>query len=346
MPLPCSLDAEGCTCAADALVGVFESICLAQQAARGGEGSLGAATANSAPSPQQLPSPQSEELCSASGSGTASMVDAVSAGSGSGVGSSAASTAGEHAGGSVGVVVVGGDGSSGPASIAASTQSLRPVEARLLVDSCLVGYLVGRGGGTIKETMAKSGAGVRVLPKSDLPPCACVGDEVVRVCGSAGAVGAALRLLAQQIKAHPLKLGSLPYAAPPGAPGGGAVRSPPLMLAQATHADLAYMHPSLGGYFSAGAAAPGAGGLVGAPVGAGGSPGGVGSFAGTSVEVTFRLLAPVTRTGNIIGKGGDHVRRVRQETGARIKVGGGGSCSGPCGWVGHVGGGGGATVGH
>lgn len=236
-------------------------------------------------------------MCSASGSGAPSTADA-----GSGAGSSAASTAGEHS------AALGTGGSSGPASVAASTQSLRPVEARLLVDSALVGYLVGRGGGTIKDTMARSGAGVRVLPKPELPPCACVGDEVVRVCGSAGAVGAALRLLADQIKAHPLRLGSLPYAGP----GGG--HGAPLMLAQATHADLAYIHPSLGGYFTHGAAAPGAGGMVGGPAG------GAAGYGSTQVEVTFRLLAPMARTGNIIGKGGEHVRRVRQETGARIKV--------------------------
>lgn len=164
-----SLDDGESSSAADALVAVFESICLAQQAARGGEGSVSAATA-SAPSPQ-LPSPPSEEMGSASGSlGAPSMADA-----GSGAASSSASTAGEHVAGL-------GGSSSGPASVAASTQSLRPVEARLLVDSALVGYLVGRGGGTIKDTMARSGAGVRVLPKPELPPCACVGDEVVRVC--------------------------------------------------------------------------------------------------------------------------------------------------------------------
>ena len=175
-----------------------------------------------------------------------------------------------------------------------------------------MGYLVGRGGNTIKETMAKSGAGVRVLPKSDLPPCGCVGDEVVRACGSAGAVAAALRLLAGQIKAHPLRLGGLLY--------GGTAGRPPLMLAQATHADLAYIHPSLGGYFAAGPAAPGVGGLMGGHMGHAAH----GGFSGTAVEVTFRMLAPVVRTGNIIGKGGEHVRRVRQETGARIKVRAGG----------------------
>lgn len=38
------------------------------------------------------------------------------------------------------------------------------------------------------------------------------------------------------------------------------------------------------------------------------------------VEVTFRLLAPVGKTGNIIGRSGEHIKRIRMETGARIKV--------------------------
>ncbi|PSC73232.1 KH domain-containing protein [Micractinium conductrix] len=299
-----SVDDEG-SAAADALVAVFESICSAHQAGRGGDGGSSRAVPTSslsAPSPP-VASPRSDGVCSASACGSAggSLPDAPSVPSAAG---SSASTHGDA------LMAPAGPLSSGPASIAASNGGVqqRPVEARLLVDSALVGYLVGRGGNTIKETMAKSGAGVRVLPKSDLPPCGCVGDEVVRACGSAGAVAAALRLLAGQIKAHPLRLGGLLY--------GGTAGRPPLMLAQATHADLAYIHPSLGGYFAAGPAAPGVGGLMGGHMGHAAH----GGFSGTAVEVTFRMLAPVVRTGNIIGKGGEHVRRVRQETGARIKV--------------------------
>ena len=41
---------------------------------------------------------------------------------------------------------------------------------------------------------------------------------------------------------------------------------------------------------------------------------------GGVLETVFRLLAPAARAGNIIGRNGDHVRRIRAETGARIKV--------------------------
>ena len=88
------------------------------------------------------------------------------------------------------------------------------------------------------------------------------------------------------------------------------VPPPPLMMPPpgAGHPDMAYLSShqaaSLGGAFFP---APGGGMMP--------------TYSGTAVEVTFRLLAPVVRTGNIIGKGGEHVRRVRSETGARIKVG-------------------------
>ena len=48
-----------------------------------------------------------------------------------------------------------------------------------------------------------------------------------------------------------------------------------------------------------------------------------GISSGSVVDTVFRLLAPAARAGNIIGKNGDHVRRIRIETGARIKVYGG-----------------------
>ena len=213
----------------------------------------------------------------------------------------------------------------------------------MLVDSSLVGFLVGRGGATIKETMAKSGAAVRILSKAELPACASKGEEVIRVNGSAAAVQAALRLLAGQLKAHPPRSGGHRHPSGPdtaiihgssgggrGGGGGGAGHHQKQqqmltagMAAGGRHAmDPSYMqhqhqHPSAGAMASAGGGGGGGGGFYSA-----GSGGGMPAFGGTPVEATFRLLAPVTRTGNIIGKGGEHVRRVRAETGARIKVSG------------------------
>ncbi len=320
---------------------MFESVCQLQQ--KRAE-SLAAAAA--APLPSRHPLSEEGSLTDveigsggslAAGSGpaaaegdTAVAAAAAAAGGGSGMGSSCASVGGDTAPGASGPSsrpssIAGSNGSSmvppgAAAAGAAPGSSSGGVEARLLVDSQLVGFIVGRGGGTIKDTIARSGAAVRILPKAELPACACIGDEVVRVAGSLADVLAALRLLAAQIKAHPLRLGALSHdAAPPGAGlaagpqlVGGLQQPPPLMLAVATNPGAAFAHPGLGG----GAFMPGGAGLVAA-------------FCGTAVEVTFRLLAPATRTGNIIGKGGEHVKRVRSETGARIKVGGGNLCS----WV-------------
>jgi poly(rC)-binding protein 2/3/4 len=261
------VDDEAGSSAADALVSVFSDLCSLQQQRRG-----------EAPAAAPSPAPSSADApLAGGGDGEAG---------GGGGGSSAVSSAGEG----------GGAAAAGPPP--------RPVEARMLVDSSLVGFLVGRGGVTIKDTMARSGAGVRVLPKAELPACACVTDEVVRVAGSPASVHAALRLLAGQVKAHTLRHGQ-PRR---GGGGGGPAAPPPLLVGQAP-AELAYMHPSMA---AAAAFYPPGAGSAGLP-----PPGG---FAGAAVEACFRLLAPAARTGNIIGKGGEHVRRIRAETGARIKV--------------------------
>lgn len=329
----CSLDNEDSMAAADAICGVFDSICTLQQRKADG---LAAAAAAATP----LASPPA-------GSETGSIIEAEVGSPGEGgagaANSDAIAAAGSadaaspmtvgSAGGSSSASAAGG--SSGPASVAGSSATAaggaghgsaakggRPTEARMLVDSQLVGYLVGRGGATIKDTVARSGATVRILPKPDLPACACIGDEVVRVSGSAEAVAAALRLLAGQIKAHPLRLGALSHDCASSSGGGGSsygggpqlvggLQPPPLMLGSAAHPDHAFMHPSLGGS---------AGFFPGGGSGGAGAAGLMAAFCGTAVEVTFRLLTPVNRTGNIIGKGGEHVKRVRSETGARIKV--------------------------
>ncbi|EFN56318.1 hypothetical protein CHLNCDRAFT_57590 [Chlorella variabilis] len=286
------VEAAASSSAADALCGVFASICSLQQARRG-EAPPPSPPAASPPPASPRSAAGGEEGPGPGPGGGGSVADG---GGGGGGGSSAASTAGDHS----------AAGSAGHAAAAASLPQ-RSVEARLLVDSSVVGFLVGRGGATIKDTMARSGAGVRILPKAELPACACLGDEVVRVVGSCEAACAALRLLASQIKAHVLRHGPPPPSPSyPGAPGA----LPPLMLGQAGHhhPDVAFLHPSL----AAAAFYPPPASPAGLPP----PP----AFSGAAVEVTFRLLAPTNRTGNIIGKGGEHVRRVRTETGARIKV--------------------------
>jgi hypothetical protein len=151
----------------------------------------------------------------------------------------------------------------------------------MLVHSSAVGFLVGRGGSTIKETAALSGAGVRILSKSELPACACLGDEVVRVVGSATAAQAALQMLAGQLKAHLLRYGPGNNASTGGRAAVLDVQQMPYMpLGPQQHLEMAYHHPAMAG--AAMYAAPGYGGAMQPPAAVMQAPGG---FSGTAVEV-------------------------------------------------------------
>jgi transcription antitermination factor NusA-like protein len=160
-------------------------------------------------------------------------------------------------------------------------------EVRVLVDTSQVGYLVGKSGATIKATMEESGAQVRIMPKGELPTCAWVSDEMIQIAGTRAAVTCAVRRLAFQLEQHPPRIR-------------GSQR--PMLLAHASTGDLQYLQNSSSksciDYTRS--VFPGA--------------------ANMSVDTVFRLLVPADRAGNIIGRGGDHIQRIRQETGSRIKV--------------------------
>jgi hypothetical protein len=179
----------------------------------------------------------------------------------------------------------------------ASSAYADDLEARLLVDASQVGFLVGRGGAAIRATMEATGARVTVLPKGELPACAWVSDEVVSVSGGGRAVAAALRALAAQLEVHPPR------------PASGGRGAAPLLLAHASTNDAAYAPAPAPGpaYPALAGASPALAALLGAA-----PPGGL--------ETVFRLLVPAPRAGTLIGRGGEHVRRIRAETGARVKV--------------------------
>lgn len=160
-------------------------------------------------------------------------------------------------------------------------------EIRLLVDTTQVGFLVGKSGSTIKATMEESGSQVRILPKGELPACATVSDEMIQINGSRESVRTAMRRLASQIEQHPpRRRGSLK----------------PLLLAHASTGDLQYLHKSSSKQYIDynQSIFPGSSNL--------------------SMDTVFRLLVPADKAGNIIGRGGDHIQRIRHETGSRIKV--------------------------
>jgi transcription antitermination factor NusA-like protein len=155
-----------------------------------------------------------------------------------------------------------------------------------------IGFVVGKSGAAIKTIQAQTGTAIKVLPKSELPACAWVSDEVLKISGPCQAVHAALMEVAKVLERHP----------PRHRPGS---RQGPMLLAQASTGDAHFMGPTahtlLGHH---GLMASHAGSLL----------------AGHAIETVFRLLAPVAKVGNIIGRNGDHVRKVRLETGARVKI--------------------------
>jgi len=162
-------------------------------------------------------------------------------------------------------------------------------DVRLLVDSSQVGFIVGKAGSFIKATMEESGANVRVMPKGELPTCAWVSDEMIEVNGCRDAVRTALRRIAYQLEQHPPRQyrGS---------------QKKPMLLAHASTGDLQYLNsPAMKHYLDYSSLS-----ITGA--------------ATVAMDTIFRLLVPAERAGNIIGRGGDHIQRIRLETGARIKV--------------------------
>ena len=77
------------------------------------------------------------------------------------------------------------------------------VEARLLIDTSQIGAVLGKGGCIISATRKATGARLRVLPARELPACSAPGDELLRISGSSRGVRAALRLVAEQLRANP-----------------------------------------------------------------------------------------------------------------------------------------------
>jgi transcription antitermination factor NusA-like protein len=211
------------------------------------------------------------------------------------------------------------------------------------------GHIVGKGGAVIRDLQLKSGAAIRVLNKAEVPPCARVGEEVAKVTGTSQAVAAGLRLLVpilatrvptappSQLRVGDLQrhsaqhyLGHIPFRCAsamrtchcphPRRCFRTAPTSSPNAQSAAAHAPSCRPLLPSGG-FSAGHAAGPALALLGGGSGMAGlaAAGGIGA-GGAPVELTLHLLVPAAKVGNIIGKGGDNVRRIRAETGARVKV--------------------------
>lgn len=163
------------------------------------------------------------------------------------------------------------------------------VMVRLLVDNSQVGPLLGKGGSVINDMRGQSGALIRVIQgATDLPIFRGPTDQLVQVSGEFDKVKVALELVSQRLRENPPRVR-------PGMPPPSAYPRPLGSMAM-----LFPIPPGLAGIVQASA-----GVLLG--------------FNGL-VEAQYRMFVPDTKIGCIIGKGGDVIRQIREETKARVIV--------------------------
>ncbi|XP_027354102.1 RNA-binding KH domain-containing protein RCF3-like isoform X2 [Abrus precatorius] len=183
---------------------------------------------------------------------------------------------------------------------------------RLLVLSNQVGCLLGKGGSVIKKMSADSGAQIRILPRDKLPVCASASDEIVQITGGVEVVRKALQSVSQQLLENPPRDPESLSAHFSGPSSHSFGQFPPhnrsfaaqgASLAPGPH-DISVFH----------SAPP----LIPIPKFHEGAI--RGRMRPSQEMLTFRLLCPSERVGNLIGKGGAIIKTVQQETASEIKV--------------------------
>ncbi|KAJ1391951.1 K-like proteiny domain [Sesbania bispinosa] len=181
---------------------------------------------------------------------------------------------------------------------------------RLLVLSSQVGCLLGKGGSVIKRMSADSGAQIRILPRDKLPPCASASDELVQITGGVEVIRKALQSVTQQLLENPPRdheslsinfSGASSHSFGQFAPPNRSFAAKGAPFAAGPN-DISVFHsaPPLISKFHEGAIH--------------------GRVRPSQEMLTFRLLCPAEKVGNLIGKGGAIIKTVQQETASEIKV--------------------------
>ncbi|KAH7446949.1 hypothetical protein KP509_01G083700 [Ceratopteris richardii] len=171
------------------------------------------------------------------------------------------------------------------------------VTARLLVSDRQVGCLIGKGGRIIEQMRKDIAAQIRVLPKSSLPPCAFPSDELVQLSGIPAVVKEALYSVSTKLFENPLREKEKMHHSSGISQGasylsGGMNSVPPDSMYGMGH----YGRPNS------------------FPVRSSRSDGPM------EEELMVCVLCPNDKIGSVIGRGGAIIRRLRQESGAKIRV--------------------------
>ncbi|KAI5084273.1 hypothetical protein GOP47_0000442 [Adiantum capillus-veneris] len=207
------------------------------------------------------------------------------------------------------------------------------IVVRLLVPKNHIGCILGKGGKIIEQMRKDIGAQIRILPKEQLPTCASETDELVQVVGDEPTVRRALFAISTRLHenvtgehsqgggymaqgpgmAPMLAAGSVLY------PSSGYLAPTGSFYGPSSAGGLGYSFPAYGGmYGDAGIRSLSSGLSEGPAISA---SGGYALADGASEEqFTVRILCPNSRIGSIIGKAGSVIKKMREETGAKIKV--------------------------
>ncbi|KAI3420749.1 uncharacterized protein J3R85_012447 [Psidium guajava] len=182
---------------------------------------------------------------------------------------------------------------------------------RLLVLSSQVRCVLGEGGSVIKQMSNESGAQIRIIAsKDELPLCTSPSDEIVQITGEIEAVRKALLLVSQQLSDNVPQ----DQETSPANTTGQSSNSSGYALNQSDAVQGVAKSSSSTrdgrGYRS-----------TTRPMMPKFNEGGLAGQMRPPQEVLcFRLLCSSERVGGIIGKGGNVVRTLEQDTGCEIKV--------------------------
>ncbi|CAL4917336.1 unnamed protein product [Urochloa decumbens] len=180
------------------------------------------------------------------------------------------------------------------------SESADDVTARILVQGNQVGCLLGKGGSIIQQLRSDTGAGIRVLPSENLPQCALKSDELVQITGAPFLVRKALYEISTRLHQHPRKE-NLPLEEIIDASTQRKRESlPPLPHGNPMLPHLHIDHPP--------------------PIPLDPYRDGPLRTVAETEEFSVRILCASELIGSVIGKSGANVKRVEQQTGARIKV--------------------------
>lgn len=207
------------------------------------------------------------------------------------------------------------------------------VIVRLLVPKNHIGCILGKGGKIIEQMRKEIGAQIRILPKEQHPTCATETDELVQVVGDEPIVRRALFAISTRLHENVTgehSQGGAYMAQGPGGTlpsmlaaggvlypsSGGYVTQPGSFYGPPSVGGLGYSFPTYGGVYGDTGLRSLSSGLSERP-----APGAYAQADGLPEEqLTIRILCPNLRIGSIIGKGGSVIKKMREETGAKIKV--------------------------